>query len=324
MRILSNDIIIKAGVLIIIIIGLMFYNIYVAVCKKRSLFSMGINISSIFIGLYMFARFMQVVIIDLPIETFYTRLGNIFLCVGIITSILTGLYFVYKKINLSESIFLQPDTSSLFSAINDPIVIYDNNNHLLSIHKDELLLNLKSTQIYKLEDLISIISKFIISTGVDNVASDSMNTNSTKEYEIYDEENDGYYQMIIAPIMASKEDKIGTIIRFHNISEEKKLLMEIDKQNSLLENANQKIEAYVEVANELELEKERLRLLGEIQSELIIRIDKVVNNLKEIQSYKAIYEIDNKDIQAIGDELRSILNTIRKSVNNISTKRGAV
>jgi len=322
MRILEDDIILRAGIVFILLVSLLILNIYILVCKKRSVYSTCIHLSSFFMGIFLFSTFMKIIIIQLPIEAFYEHLAKVSFIISLVVGLSLGLYFVYTKKTLAY-LSMNPDISSVLTAIDDPVIIFDYNKHIIGLHKADQLSFLNHQSIQELDQLIDLIQPLLL-TDEKLIVLVNWDKIDVLEYEIYDDISSRYYKITIAPMMADRRNVLGVIVIFHDISIERQLVEDINNQNTLLESANQTLEAYVEVASSLEQEKERLKLMGEIQSDLIINIEKIISKIRMLESQQINDEQYQKEILDVGNELRSILQTIRISVNNIASKKGAL
>lgn len=323
MRILENDIIIKSVVEFIFLIGILLANIYISVCKKHNFLTSGIHITSFFVEIFLICNFMQTVIIELPIETAYRYIGRVSLILGCLSGALTLSYLMFKKYTSKENVYVNPDLSSILTAIDDSVVIYDYNGKLIEFNNPKPIAILNNN-VTTVEEQLKVLKPYIIDNNLKEIICDTDISNQF-EFEILDTDNT-YYLVTVSPIITNKwNNSIGNIFLFHDITQEKMLIKQIDQQNHLLETANIKLQDYVKVASTLEDEKERLKLIGEIQNELIVRIEKIINNIRNIQEVK--FDSDENyqhKVLELNDELRSILQTIRKSVNNIAAKKGGI
>ncbi len=87
-----------------------------------------------------------------------------------------------------------------------------------------------------------------------------------------------------------------------------------------LEAANSKLARYIKMAGVLEAEKERLRILEQLQAALIKKIEDAVVRVDELQREYLTHPAYNAEIRIAANSLRSIYRDVRESVNQISAK----
>lgn len=311
MRVMDDYLIVNVFFYFATLIGLLFGNIYIAVRLRRNIVSLGIHVTSLFTGIHLFCLYMQAVILELPFEKSYEILGKVAMMGALLAGAMTVGYLIYHKIRGSKPIFMNPDLSEIMSGMEDRVMIYDYNGILIETNQKPLGFELKEEVEFTIENLF----KYIIELAA--FALEDIQQGMPQEFEIAAEGR--IYLLSSSLIRSNRKDHLGTIVCFHDITEEKTLLQELSKQNDLLQEANVELENYIKVANHLESEKVRLKLQEKINEELFIRIEEIIDKIRNLQKGKGKQECDQEMIRLISSELREIFQMIRASVRTIAS-----
>ena len=317
MLILQPETIIKTTIFLTLLVFICTANIYLHIRSRKSEVLSLVQIASSFCFFGVAAYLLDTVTLNNS-SNFIIILGNRFF-------IVTGLfliYIVFKYIfNLrSKKILLRllPDLKSIFSNIDDLIIVMDYRGVIVNINNSK-----KFNELFKannsLVDIQNTINRDAANQNTIFKKDNLLLINEKKKEELYFSESDKYFIAIINPIL-SGSNKLGLTFVFHDITEIKKYQIQIKEQNEYLDRSNKKLSEYIKIALVLEAENERLKLLESIQSELINKIENVAFKINQMQ--KQSYEDEMKyrnDIKQAADELRSVYSDVRKSIKQIST-----
>lgn len=319
MRIIDEMLLIRVIVYLVFLITILLGNIYIKVCIKRNSVTLGIHFTSMAIGVCVFCLYMQDVIIDLDFEKFYQQIGALALVSAMVSGLITLGLVVREKISSGRSLFFNPDLSEIITELEDAVFIYDYKGVLIKKNNRILDIEIKEELEHDIYSTVMELSGYAITNKERILNEIEVGFTSMFNFEIMNGANI-YYQVTIMPLKDDRINNLGYIITFHNITEEKILLEEINKQNELLTEANKKLEQYIKVANILENEKERLKLLEDINRELIARIEDAIENIHLIQGNRfSDFEEYQYKIKELTKELRNIFQIIRASVKSIAT-----
>lgn len=322
---LENYVIIRMSILMILLIALTVANIYFFTGRRHTFFTLGIHISSFFGGIYLFCLFIQTSILELPFESYYRNAGAASLTLCIATFLLACVTFVFCKRKSLTNMYITPDLSSVFYAIEDIAVICDYNGKIIEINQSPNEKRLFGEICINIEDITCLLLSISPESEHELIKSSLTDLKTRHQLEINIAEMGGCFMVTSSPIMTDGTNYIGTSIVFHNIRKERELINEIDSQNHSLQLANKELIDYVKVANVLEAEKERLKLLQDLQSRLIQRIEAVISHINNIQDkqYKHLNDCQ-KDVNLVSSELRDIYKAVRCSINSISKGKGGI
>ncbi len=321
MRIIEDMLLIRVIIYLIVLIALLLGNIYIKVCLKHNSVTKGIHITSALMGAFVFCFYMQDVIIELEFEKIYQQIATVSLAAGLASALITISLMLKARITQGKSLIFNPDLSEIITELEDLVLIYDYKGMLIKKNNRTIEIGIGEAQEHDLQSIIIELSCIAITNKDKIMLEIESGFKSIFSFGIMSNSN-VYYKVTIAPLKDDRINNLGYIITFHDITEEKNLLEEINRQNELLSEANEKLEQYVKVANILENEKERLKLLEGINRELIARIEDVIENIHLLQNSEfSDFQSYQARIKELTKELRNIFQTIRESVKAIATEQ---
>ncbi|MDD2375231.1 MAG: hypothetical protein PHD23_07745 [Eubacteriales bacterium] len=120
-----------------------------------------------------------------------------------------------------------------------------------------------------------------------------------------------------AAVKDQLRSNLGTVVIIHDVTEAKKLADQINISNEQLELTCQKLESRIEVQRKLEIEKQKLIIIEDIQNNLSQRLEAIS---AQILSYEHTINQGTfqQSITVIADELRNIYRTVRKTVHSMN------
>ncbi|SFR71400.1 transcriptional regulator [Anaeromicropila populeti] len=323
MTILQGDIIIKISILLTLILILIIFNVYLFVRRKRSIVTLEIHFISLSLLGFLVCKFISTAILNLEFEKYYKMAECFFLVCGIILCIIYVLLQYSSKKNTYMHFQFPPDIQRILSTIFDCILICDYEGHIYCANNEERYKRLFGNQCIKQQVIEKMFLELAPRQLHKEIENCFQNKNINVSFEVYFPKINEYYLVKIVPILVGKNSIMGKMISLHDITGEKQLMDEINQKNINLEKVNKRLVHYVEAANVLESEKARLDLLEGIQTELIERIEEIVQNtfIIENRKYSDVFEL-HKDVSNVSMQLRSIYKMIRKTIQNMYIKEG--
>ena len=194
-----------------------------------------------------------------------------------------------RRTKMSALIF-PPDISSFIVQIDDLIIIYNNAKKIIGINHQD-----------KFDSIFS-----------DREADYPFCNNSQ-----FFSSNNKHYMLKAAAVKDRLRSKLGTVVIVHDVTEAKNLTDQINISNDQLELTCQKLESHIEVQRKLEIEKQILIIIENIQNDLSHRLEAISAQLLSYE-HTTIQGTFQQSIAVIADELRNIYRTVRKTVHNMN------
>ena len=321
MRILHDYVIIQILILMSLILTLTVINIYIFIRLKRTKITIGIHLWSMFILAFLLCVFLQVSAIDLKVEQYYRIGSGFFGLISLILTLFLTVIIMKSKSKWNKLQLIPPDLPNLLKEIDDHIMIFDHEgmlnyqNHPLQLNE---ILGKDNVKLYEVSDIILQQSSEALHKDIVIAFRDR----SKLDCEVYFSNTNQYFLLKTAPVLAGRKNLVAFIILLHDVSSEKTLSMEIEKKNKNLEDVNRQLISYVEVAQVLEAERERLKLLESIQNDLMDKINLIIIELKQIyhREYSSATDFQ-RDIFPITEKLRNLYRVIRSTIQNIYERR---
>ncbi len=314
MRLLNADTILITVFLFVLMILIPAVNIRLLTKRKHSAILYFLQVASAFAEVFLFCLFMCNAIIDMAFERYYFTAGIVCLSLSLITVIAGVVVYTATNRSILFDLRLSPDLASVFSVIEDAIIIADINGDIINTNKpsepicksrtlSQLLLNLKektsSEDFIKIENAVNNAKKISkAEVSIDNCS----------------------FHMVVSPILIDEHEVIGVNILFHNIQERVSLAKQIENQNVQLQLANKQLIENIKIDNALKEEKERLNILQSIQISLFDNIQSIINYISEFNSsQKESGILDyHSCIAEVTENLRKAFLVVRASVHNLA------
>ncbi len=316
MRTLGNFFWLYAIMQIIVIFYVCFVNIFIRVRYKHSIVAIGIHISSAFLIVCVFCYMIDMVVLDLPFESFYKICALVSLILFGVSCAGNVMILCYQHRKEHRFFNLPPNLEMIFSSVEDLAFVADYKGNIIQVNHPQ-----KFSILFREENTLGGILNKLNGCFCETAPrpEDITNAKSSMQYEIYINETDDYYNLIISPIFAS-ELRIGFSVLIFDITAIKRSEITLQEQNTALEEANNTLINYVKIAGSLEAQTERLRILKNILSLLIVKIENSKENIHNLQNnYNNKSSTEYKqNIREIAGELRNIYMDVRASVCQIS------
>ena len=127
-----------------------------------------------------------------------------------------------------------------------------------------------------------------------------------------------YYIFTADTIKNKKNEKLGTVCTFRDITENKLIAIELDKKNRELQRLNKELGAYIRIADSLEEEKERARIAREINNTIGQKLTEILLVLEVIKlTNHHDAEIFEGPLNEVIDSCRQVLGEIRVVVSRL-------
>ncbi len=322
MRVLEPDIIIKAFILLSILFALLAVNIFFSIRKKINKPAGLFHVASFFGFAGIFCYLMDLVILDLPFESYYRKTGTISIIACLLLATIPIFALLFMKDKVSPHFHWSHDLKTVYSSIDDLAIIVDYMGIITEINHPDILEALLGDNCKTIDELIEKLRQKTQNTSLKNLEPGLFKMGGKEKFEINFCENNKTYILTGSPVV-SGNSRLGTTIVMHDITEKKNSEQQIKNRIEYLEEANLKLSKYVKIANILEMEKERLKLMEQVQIELISNIEKAIDHVHSIQkkSYVEIFDYQN-DIRHVADKLRDVYKDVRNSIRRISSEEG--
>jgi len=314
---LEYSIIIKITILLCLIIIIVSAIIFSFLRLKRSSFLRLFNTAMLLLVASLVCVLIKTSIIYLTFDRFYKLLGAVFFFLSTIFFILSGVSRVSNKKKKRDFTFSASNLKTVFNAIDDLAIIFDYNGAVTEVNHPEMYADLFKSGT-SMKDILAVLKYGIDEDNYNDMAELLHSSRDRVQIEAYYENRDFWYSVSVLPIMAG-DNRLGTIFILFNITDIKKTEQLLKEQNEYLINLNDELTSYVQVANTLETEKERLKLTERIQADLIYKIEDSIAHIQEIQktNYTSEYQF-KKDVSDTADTLRSVYKDVRCSIRKIT------
>jgi len=295
MRTMPNYLIILTFLLLIGLITIVCVGVYIRVRKQRNIWIESIHVSFIFGCLFFLSLFLQTIVLDLSIEKIYQHASLLF---GLALSVSLALNFIlysyaYKK--KLHDFYISIDIKNLLNSLSDSVLIYDYDGHIIDLNQAARLLK-----------------PYLESDDIDKCYN---NTNSYEQFI-----NGKWYIINTKLIHSTKGTLLGCIKVFHVIDTEKTLIKKLEESNAFIEQSNKKLIANLGIDDALESEKIRLKIIQEIQTLLVKKIEYIILRIHDFTIEGNSEHSYQHEINLIANELRNVLKTIRQSVQRMKEK----
>ncbi len=293
---------IRAIITISLIIGICSFNMYILVRHRKSYFTIFIYLASFFAVGSLFFHLMSSAVFVLSLSKTYYQIGRLSFLL-MLASVIVGLIIIFVRGPKRNYKHLSPNILNALSNIEDIVFVIDRDGAITHINHPK-----KYTSLFgDIDHIDQLISFMEVNYSLDKSQLTIPGANS-------------YYSFKITPIVINKASPLGYTAVLEDVSAIKNSEKLLQERNESLKEANEKLSTYVEVAGELDAEKERLKLLNHIQETLINDIEKVLLNYGKVKndcfedfSYPRV-------MKDIANQLREVYSTVRQAVNRIAGK----
>ncbi len=194
----------------------------------------------------------------------------------IISSIASAPYLILLLTMATISLFLsrrlifpelEISLDDLIEKGHDRVAVFDGNGNLADMNLMALSERLVVEDTGTLETFINSVNRHLKGSLLDfsRIAALSAETPSYEQEIRLGDGNDEFYFVLTAQwIKNRKGQKLGTVCLIRDITESRKISIELDRRNGELQQLNNELKAYLKIADSLEEEKERSQITREI------------------------------------------------------------
>lgn len=316
MRFLNADVIVSAFLLLALMIIILIVNTGLRIKREHNLFLYIINLASIFGGGFLFCLFIQNGILDLKTEQYYLIIGRVMFSLFFATVLVGLIMLVFLRNSSMTGLRLSPNLESVFTIMEDAVFIIGVDGKI--INSNIVAIKFANRQVVHLNDFLNIISEKCSDKDYCLVKKlfEDISVSSKSNIQI----SERFYQLVVFPIYSDSNCCIGANIELRDIHERIVLAEKFDSQNEQLLSANKLLFEQIKILNSLEEEKERLRLLNEIQDSLVNQIEQIKNDISQFNN-----SLNNKTLNDYYDcisnvtkKLRIVFSDVRSSVDRLS------
>lgn len=316
MRTLEPSIIINSALILILMLIICTVNIYINIRHKLSLFTIFIHIISFFMLSSLFCLMMDIVILGLPLENLYRTASLVFLALGGLSLAISALLITIMVRKRSTYLGLTPNLEAVFSGTGDLALVVDYRGFIYQVnHPEKLNLICKNPATLQ-EILLTLKERSKVAWPFPDNIDD---LNGAMQCEVTLQQHGLHFILSISPII-SDNFKIGFTVLFEDISVIRQSELKLQNQNEFLIGANEKLASYVKIIGSLESENERLRILRQLQSTLIEKIEETASIIRVIHENSFVNNPYKRDLKDVANMLRNVYKDVRKSVGQIAGK----
>jgi len=311
-RVLSFYPFITAALTIAISLAICFFNMYLLSKHKRSYYTRGLHIVSIFVVCGLVFNMMNKIVFVLPLEDVYKHLSHISFMLAVISFISAVVILVYgQKQNYKN---LSPNIDDALSKIDDVVFVVDRDGTITHINHPEKYNGIFGG-INNIDKLLDFMKSYCIAKREYGNSIENMEVAFRLELK----NSDKHFIFQITPIEVSGS-RLGYTAVLEDVSAIKESERTLYEQNDYLKEANKKLSNYVRVAGALEAENERLQILEHVQLTLIGEIEKALSSLRNIKQYSFMNGTYKTDMKKLAGELRQVYGEVRNAVGKIAGK----
>lgn len=193
--------------------------------------------------------------------------------------------------------------------LDDAVLIFDSDEKLIDFNKNAEALVHGFEHIGKMNEFIEALNKELM-TG-ERIAAESDNCLEPVEIGVLGPSGEKYYIFSITTVKNKRNVTVAVVLTFHDITENKMLLLELDKKNAELDCLNTRLKDYITMTSRLEEEREKNRAALEIQKTIGCSITGLLTELEILRS------MDNANGRAVGEKLSETIDKCRFIMSEI-------
>lgn len=318
MHVLSYDIILKISVLLALALAVSAVNAVVVTRYRRDTPVVLFHISSLFCMAGLFCILIKTSILNLDFEPVFDNAGRMALLLSVLMYIMTAIIYAVGRKDYRLR-FPSMDLKSVFQTVDDLTIVSDYKGRIVDVNDPDLLNSLQS-KTETVQELIRTLGAHADSAVLDDIAARLPALKEKLYAEIQLKKIDAWYALGVFPVFAGVEC-LGYTIILQNITHVKKTEQLLQVQNDALEQANLKLARDAHLAGVLEAERERLRVLEKVQTDLAQQIENTITQVAYIRNRHAETDlVVQQEAARIADQLRWVYKEVRKSISSISGK----
>lgn len=269
-------------------------------------------------------KIMIIAMLEMPIKTSFQQFTYLLSWAAMITLLFAAFFYwqpTRQKNNSSPAPSSPLPLASLFQAMEDWICIYDSDFTLMNTnHQDYPLYSV--TELHHLPSFLRQIEPLLSkkeSTRLHLFLKHLDTKNAFMDLQLLLHPFQSY--MILSKVLDHHHIWVGTIMLIHPAAKELSLIHSIDTQNKQIEAFNQQRQASLLKLEQFEFEKEKDRLLQDINLSIIRNIQHHIHQIQRLQENKALTVNEKrKAIALISEEIGCLYKQLRQTVRQMATK----
>lgn len=321
MRVLSFEILPLTGIFLILMLAITLGNMFVASRYRGGVAVVLFHTASSICLVGLFSILMEHAILDMQFERFFKHTGLALLMLSMLLFVAIMVFVAVSRRH--KPVILNPTTNlkTVFKTVDDLVLVADDRGQIIDVNYPELFESMQ-LEADTIDNLIEKLRQYTVSDGLSGSCTSLINLTIRSQRELFLTALDSWFVLSIAPIL-SKGGVRGYILIFQDISNIRKTEEALSLKNIELENARCRLSGELALAGTLDAEKERLKVLEQIQTMLLHRIEHAVSSVQDIKNRRKVGSIAYKaDVTLLADQLRLIYKEVRMSVGYLSGKEG--
>lgn len=214
--------------------------------------------------------------------TIISTIASAFFLILLFTMTTWGLYLLRRFIFPEMEISLD----NLIEKGKDRVAVFDLSGNLVDMNLMALSERLVVDDAETLDSFIDSINRHLtgdVLDGLQIAALSGEHSSFEQEIKLERGEDEFYFVLSAHCIKNKKGHKVGTVCLIRDITESKKISIELDSRNIELQQLNNELKAYLKIADSLEEEKERSQISREINSTIGQKLTEILSVLEVVK-----------------------------------------
>ncbi|SDY97496.1 OmpH family outer membrane protein [Tindallia californiensis] len=269
-------------------------------------------------------KIMIIAMLEMPIKTSFQQFTYLLSWAASITLLFAAFFYwqtTRQKSNSNPEPSLPLPLASLFQAMEDWICIYDSDFNLMSSnHQDYPLYSV--TELHHLPSFLHQVNLLLSkeeSTRLHLFLNHLDAKNALMDIQLLLHPFKSY--MVLSKVLDHHRIWVGTIMLIHPAEKELSLIHSIDTQNKQIEAYNQQRQSSLLKLEQFEFEKEKDRLLQDLNLSIIRSIQHHIHQIQRLQENKSLAVNEKRSaIARISEEIGCLYKQLRQTVRQMATK----
>lgn len=223
-----------------------------------------------------------------------------------------GLFYMF--VHLSSYLTLPSDLRRIFISLEEGVFLFNSKDEIIEANsKGKKIYQLKE---FKLYDLIHFLLHNQAREEREETLANIKKRKNEVTFECFLESR--AYLVTIFFVYNLKNLLVYTNVVINEITQEKKLQLELQKQNDTLLHSIEMYKKQLQIINTLEEERARLQLLQIIQNSILVRVEEVMDQVHELRMNENFDEETwQLQLNNLAEDIRKIILEVRTSVVNL-------
>lgn len=232
-----------------------------------------------------------------------------------------GIQYLVSIKNGRRNAYILPDLYAVYRYADDIVLQLDRHGQIIDINHEEAFLKLSRKRLDNIAELVS--SGEPAQHCTERIA--GLFSRTTEKWQCDVTVKTQSFIVMNTPVMTKDEPAFGSIMVFHNITEEKENELALSRQNEELLAANHKLENLVKMVGILEAEQTKAEMLRLVQIELTDRIDEILSDIRKL--YLSADTDAGEYKAALGGiiiSLRDVYRKVRRTIQSFTIERDRI